>query len=149
MARGVKMLVSINMSNEVYDYFKGYDFNSLANALLEKYDYTDLPQTSGKKDKQVTVNITDEFYIQLYLVVGPRSKKISLGRLFEFAYNMQVLNEPVFIQSLIAQDPQDIANSYLTRAYNALLEAQKFDKSYDLGEITNYLYNYKSLRRRY
>lgn len=139
------MIVNVNMSQQVYDYFKAYNLSDVANTLLEQYDFTFLPATAGKRDIERKVNITDPIYIQLYNVVGPRSKKVSLGRLFEFAYNMDVLNRPNFkIQPTINIDNPVI--SLIDRAYRALLEAQKYSDDQNLKDITNLLYKYKEWR---
>lgn len=128
------MIVSVNMSQEVYDYFKDYDFSDVANSLLERYDFTCLPQTSGLRNKEVRVNIVNPAYIQLYNTVGPRSKKVSLGRLFEFACNIDALND-------LEIKPRDKTDNpvpaLLEKVYRTLLEIQKYTDDSNIKEITN------------
>ena len=140
------MLVNVNMSREVYDYFKDYDLSALANMLLEQYDFTVLPQTSGLRDVERKVNVTDPVYIALYKAVGPRSKKISLGRLFEFAYNMDILSRPHFKIRPTKQEDNPVY-SLVTKAYKAMLEAQKYSSDVTLKEVTEILYQYKEVIR--
>ena len=137
------MIVNVNMSREVYDYFKSHDLSKVADALLEMYDFTNLPQRVGPREKEVKVNISNEYYISLYNTLGPRSKKISLGRLFEFAYNMDVLALPRF-ESMRAEDQHDNPTySLVDRAYRALLTAQKYDKTPELKQLTKLVYEYR------
>lgn len=137
------MIVNVNMSREVYDYFKGHDLSKVADALLEMYDFTNLPQRTGPREKEVKVNISNEYYISLYNTLGPRSKKISLGRLFEFAYNMDVLALPRF-ESMRVEDQHDNPTySLVDRAYRALLTAQKYDKTPELRQLTKLVYEYR------
>lgn len=139
------MIVNVNMSREVYDYFKGYDLSQVANTLLEMYDFTNLPQISGAREKECKLNITNEYYISLYNTLGPRSKKISLGRLFEFAYNMDVLTLPRFETMRVTEEVHNQTYTYLDRAYRALLCAQKHDNSTELREITKLVYEYREV----
>ena len=137
------MIVNVNMSREVYDYFKGHDLSKVADALLEMYDFTNLPQRTGPREKEIKVNISNEYYISLYNTLGPRSKKISIGRLFEFAYNMNVLALPRF-ESMRAEDQHDNPTySLIDRAYRALLTAQKYDKTPELRQLTKLVYEYR------
>lgn len=137
------MIVNVNMSNEVYDYFKGHDLSKVADALLEMYDFTNLPQRVGPREKEIKVNVSNAYYISLYNTLGPRSKKLSLGRLFEFAYNMDVLALSRF-ESMRAEDQNDNPTySLVDRAYRALLAAQKHDKTPELKELTKLVYEYR------
>lgn len=137
------MIVNVNMSREVYDYFKGHDLSKVADALLEMYDFTNLPQRVGPREKEIKVNVSNEYYISLYNTLGPRSKKLSLGRLFEFGYNMDVLAHSRF-ESMRAEDQNDNPTySLVDRAYRALLAAQKHDKTPELKELTRLVYEYR------
>lgn len=137
------MIVNVNMSREVYDYFKGHDLSKVADALLEMYDFTNLPQRVGPREKEIKVNVSNKYYISLYNTLGPRSKKISLGRLFEFAHNMDVLALPRF-ESMRAEDQNDNPTySLVDRAYRALLAAQKHDRTPELKELTRLVYEYR------
>lgn len=139
------MIVNVNMSREVYDYFKGHDLSKVVDALLEMYDFTNLPQRVGPREKEIKVNVSNEYYISLYNTLGPRSKKLSLGRLFEFAYNMDVLALPRF-ESMRAEDQNDNPTySLVDRAYRALLAAQKHDKTPELKELTRLVYEYREV----
>lgn len=136
------MRVAVNMSQEVYEYFKNYNLSEVANVLLEQYDFTSLPQTSGLRDVERVVDITDPVYIQLYKTVGPRSKKVSLGRLFEFAYNMDYLAKSKIQPTGRVDNP---TSSLVKRAYIALLAAQKYDDSKELKDLTQLVYQYKEI----
>ena len=137
------MIVNVNMSREVYDYFKGHDLSKVADALLEMYDFTNLPQRVVPREKEIKVNVSNTYYISLYNTLGPRSKKLSLGRLFEFAYNMDVLALSRF-ESMRAEDQNDNpTHSLVDRAYRALLAAQKHDNTPELKELTRLVYEYR------
>lgn len=138
------MLVTANMSMEVYDYFKDYDKSALADTLLEMYDFTVLPATSGQRGKEVKINVSNETYISLYNVFGPRSNKVSLGRLFEFAYSMDVLSLDRFTIFKI-EKPDSPVPALLDKAYRALLQAQKYDSSEELKMIMSIVYDYKKV----
>lgn len=138
------MIVSVNMAREVYEYFKDYNLSDVANTLLEQYDFTILPQTSGRRDVERKVNIVDPVYIALYNAVGPRSKKISLGRLFEFAYSMDVLGLPNFRVKPSANTDNPVS-SLVDRAYKSLLEAQKYSGDQVLKELTRAVYEYREV----
>lgn len=141
------MIVNANLSREVYEYYKGHDLSKVADTLLEMYDFTNLPQCATKIDssqrKECRLNISNEYYISLYNTFGPRSKKLSLGRLFEFGYNMDVLSLPRFESMRITDQYDNPTHSLVERAYKALLLAQKYDDSEMLKEITRLVYDYK------
>lgn len=141
------MIVNVNMSIEVYSYFKGYDMSALVDTLLDMYDFTCLPPTSGVRDKEVKVNVNNETYISMYNLFGSRSKKVSLGRLFEFAFQMDVLALPRFkVFEIIKEDVPTF--SLLDKAYKALLTAQKYDKAKELKAITDAVYAYREIVRK-
>lgn len=118
------MLLNVNMSEETFAYFKGYDLSAVANLLLENLDITSMPQTSGKLSVVRKVEITNPDYLAMVKHYGPRSHRLSLARLFEYA----AIND---ILSSVAVSPDDlpvIEKSYnipaiLSRAYQALREA--------------------------
>lgn len=141
------MMVSVNMSREVYDYFKEHDLSRVADALLEMYDFTNLPPKSGPREIQRSLNVSNEAYIELYNALGPRSKKISLGRLFEFAYNMDVLSLTRFESMRLTGNIDNPTYSLVDKAYRSLLMALKFDESSELKEITSMIYNYREIVR--
>lgn len=141
------MIVSANMSREVYEYYKGYDLSAVANTLMDMYDFTNLPPISGPREKECRVDVTNEMYLSLYESLGPRSKKLSLGRLFEFGYNMDVLSLPRFEELRLSGRESNPAYSLVDKAYRTLLEARKYDDSFELKEITNILYNYREVVR--
>lgn len=141
------MIVAVNMSKEVNDYFKGYNLDQVVDTLLDIYDFTTLPQISGKREVERKVNVSNELYINLYNTLGPRSKKVSLGRLLEFAYNMDVLRLPRFedMRKSTVPNQHNPVPSLLNKAYRTLLDAQRYDNSEELKAITNLLYNYKEV----
>ena len=140
------MIVNVNMTKKVYDYFKRYDLSKVADTLLEMYDFTNLPQISGKREVERKVNVTNEMYISLYNTLGPRSKKISLGRLFEFGYNMDVLSLPRFDEMRV-ETRENPAYSLLDKAYRLLLSVKQYDQSEELQLITASVLRYKEVVR--
>lgn len=139
------MLVSVNMSNEVYQYFSGHDLGQVADALLEMYDFTNLPQRTGPREVERRINVNNEAYIELYNTLGPRSKKVSLGRLFEFGYNMDVLTHSRFEALKVTDRKDDPTYSLVNKAYMALLSAQKYDDRKELKELTSAVYEYREI----
>ena len=143
------MIVAVNMSREVFEYYKEYDLSAIADTLLEIYDITSLPPTCGQRDVERKINVSDQFYLSLYKTYGPRSKKTSLGRLFEFGYRMDVLAMPRF-KIFRAEKVDDPTFSLVDKAYKALLEAKKYDDSAELAEIITFVYDYREVvRNRY
>jgi hypothetical protein len=141
------MFVTVNMSREVYNYFKDYDLSQIADTLLDMYDFTTLPPIGHKPEVQKSVNVENEAYIALYNTVGPRSKKCSLGRLFEFAYTMDVLSMPRFEKMRVTTELFSPVPALIDRAYKALLGARKYDDSEELKIITDAVYNYREVLR--
>jgi hypothetical protein len=143
------MVVNANLSKNVYDYYKGHDLSKVADTLLEMYDFTNLPQCAIRIDKsqrkECKINVSNEYYISLYETLGPRSKKLSLGRLFEFGYNMDVLALPRFESMRVDNQNDDPTHSLIDRAYRALLLAQKYDTSEELKQLTKLIYNYREM----
>lgn len=135
--------VSVNFSREVLDYFEHYDLSGVADQLLDMIDFTNLPECIYKRTTYRTVTITNETFIALYNSLGPRNKKVSLARVFEFGYNMDVLSLDRFQKYLIegADAPRSSVN-IVYRAYRALCEARRLDKSETLEEITSLVYSY-------
>lgn len=142
----MSIVVNVNMSIEVAEYFKDHDLSQVANTLLEMYDFTNLPQVQTKRAREYKVTIENEAYISLYNSLGPRNKKVSLGRLFEFAYNMDVLSMPRFEEARIFTKTSPV-HSLVDRAYRALLQAQKYDASEELRQITNLVYEYREVTK--
>lgn len=139
------MIVHVNLSQDTYEYFRGYDLSGLADTLLEIYDFTQLPAVSGKRFKEVTVDITNEAYINLYKTLGPRSKKVSLSRLFDFAYNTDVLSLERF-NVFKSEQYDDPTFSLANKAYKALLLARKYDDSSELNLLVEAVYAYRQTR---
>lgn len=139
------MFVNVNFSREVYEYFKEYDLSQVANTLLDMYDFTNLPSTEGKRYTERRLCISNQEFITLYNTLGPRNKKVSLARLFEFAYNMDVLSLPRFetLRNNTKNDPLYKAITALDKAYRALLDAYKAAPSDDLKLLVDTTYNYK------
>lgn len=135
------MIVNVNMSREVFEYYKGHNLSRIVDMLLEMYDFTNLPPTSGQRDVERKVNVSNEMYISIYNTLGPRSKKCSLGRLLEYGYTMDVLALSRFEQMRVDVN-DDPTYSLLEKAYKALLTAQKYCKDSTLREITKLVYNY-------
>lgn len=140
------MLIEVcaNVSGEVAEYYKGYDINRVANALLEIFEFDNLPPMSGKREVEYRVIINNAFYEDMYKTYGPRSKKVSLGRLFEFGMNMDVLKSEQF-KTFKDENyvPPDFGRVYLNNAYAALKKAQKYYKDGELASIVEVLRFYK------
>lgn len=139
------MIVNANMSREVYEYYKEYDLSKVADTLLELYDFTNLPQCAAKIDsqrKECKINVSNEYYISLYNTFGPRSKKLSLGRLFEYGYNMDVLSLSRFNEMKVEVKDNPTA-SLVDKAYRALNLAQRYDTSEELRQLTRLVYEYR------
>lgn len=138
------MIVSVNMSRDVYEYYKDYNLDQVADKLLEMYDFTNLPAISMPREKECRINVSNEAYISLYETLGPRSKKVSLGRLFAFGYNVDVLSMPRFNEMRNVPSASPVPG-LLDKAYRALLQACKYDNSAELKEITDLVYKYKEV----
>ena len=122
------MQISVNMSQEVAEYFKNYDMDKVIDTLLDMYDFTNLPAVYRPRYTFKTVNVTNEAYLSLYNTLGPRNKKVSLSRLVEFAYDMDVLTLPRFeafhTTSSVSKDKQLQLAVY--DAYRSLLRGRKY-----------------------
>lgn len=122
------MQISVNMSQEVAEYFKDYDMDKVIDTLLDMYDFTNLPAVYRPRYTFKTVNVTNEAYLSLYNTLGPRNKKVSLSRLVEFAYDMDVLALPRFeafhTTSSVNKDKQ--LQSAVYDAYRSLLRGRKY-----------------------
>ena len=140
--------VCANVSGEVAEYYKGYDINRVANALLEIFEFDNLPPMSGKREVEYRVIINNEFYENMYKTYGPRSKKVSLGRLFEFGMNMDVLKSEQF-KAFKDENyiPPDLGRVYLNNAYAALKKAQRYYRDGELANIVEVLRLYRYNRR--
>lgn len=137
------MIVSVNMSREVYDYYQGYDLSKIVDTLLEMFDFTMLPAVQGKREVERRINVSNPAYISLYKAVGPRSKKVSLGRLLAYGYELDVLTIPRFDELRKTVDDYDNpTRTCVKRAYKSLLEAMQHDRSETLKNITNIVYKY-------
>jgi len=132
------MKITFNVTQEVYDYFSCYDMTQLVDNLLDIYDFTTLPEASPNKTKQVRCEVHNLTYIAMYNAVGPRSKKVSLARLLEFAFNMDICNNPDFTL-LPIKDKHNPVKALITKAYNLLVEAAKQDNSTDLNYAMRHL----------
>lgn len=139
------VVVNVNMSREVVDYFNGYNLSQVADTLLEMYDFTNLPAVQGVRYAEKPVTVTNETFVDLYTTLGPRNKKVSLARLFEFAYNMDVLSMPRFEDMRGETSIVSPVYTLLDRAYRLLLQAQKTDDSAELKVITDAVYSYKEV----
>lgn len=137
------MIVSVNMSKDVYEYYKDYDLSKVADTLLEMFDFTALPAATGRREIERRINVSNEAYISLYNAVGPRSKKVSIGRLFAYGYELDVLSMPRFESVRKTTNVFDNpTRTCVKRAYKSLLEAMQYDKSDTLKNITNIVYKY-------
>lgn len=132
--------VCANVSGEVAEYYKGYDVNQVANALLEIFEFDNLPPMSGKREVEYRVIINNAFYENMYKTYGPRSKKVSLGRLFEFGMNMDVLKSEQF-KAFKDENyvPPDLGRVYLNNAYATLKKAQRYCQDKKLKDIVEVL----------
>ena len=133
------MIIRVQMSKEVADYYKNYNLDEVVNTLLQEIDFMNLPQYSGSREVIKDVNVTNELFIKMYDTFGPRSKKVSISRLLEYGYNRDFLSE-YDIDTIENKEPNKIA-SLLKKAYTYLLEAAKLDsKLKELAKITGGMY---------
>lgn len=143
----MSIVVVANMSREVYEYYKEYDLSRVVNTLMEMYDFTNLPAITGPREVERKITVTNEMYISLYKSLGARSKKLSIGRLLEFGYNMDVLALPRFEEMRGSMTDDNPTYHLVDRAFRALSEARKYDDSAELKEITNLVYTYREVIR--
>lgn len=130
------MIVRVNMAKEVADYFANYNLDDVVNLLLNEYDFMHLPPYSGRREVIRDVNVTNELYLNMYSHYGPHSKKLSLSRLLEHAYNMDCLATLNIEESEITNNTDvDRAKALLKQAYEKLLQAAKLLDSSVLTEI--------------
>ena len=122
------IVVRANMAQEVFNYFKHLDLNKLCDALLEKYDFMNLPLYSGTRDIVKNITITNETFIVMYNALGPRSNKLSISRLLEYAYLQEVLDDYEWVIQIPVTDGKSNrqqAGARVSTAYNILLDACK------------------------
>lgn len=116
--------VAVKLSYEVIDYFKDYNLSRLADLLLEQYDVTSLPSIHLDQMVQRNLTITNPYYIQLKQALPSTSPRISLSRLFEYAYTQDILANPAPYASAsrLAQKSYieylQKARGYIRTAYN-------------------------------
>lgn len=139
------MRIHVNLSQKTYEYFEGCDLSAIVDTLLEMYDFTHLPPISGKRYKEVTVDVNNQNYIDLYNTLGPRSKLVSLSRLFEFAAETDVLSLDRF-KVFKVERHDDPTFSLIDRAYRTLLTAKKYDESEDLEYLIKLVYTYRQIK---
>lgn len=93
--------VTFALSKDVYDYYKerlrsADDWSVIADKMLSMYDITALPPTREEKYTQRTIFVSNENFINLYNEFGPKSKKCSLSRLFQFGRDCDIFALPEF-----------------------------------------------------
>lgn len=78
------MQVKIMIPPRVREYWDKYGGCEYAvNRLLQEVDWQNLPQTmiTGETKTKLMINVTDETYLAMREIFGPRSNNISLSRL--------------------------------------------------------------------
>ena len=142
------IIVTVNLSREVAEYFKNYDLSKVIDLLLDMFDFTNLPACNLPRYTYKKVAITNSTYISLYNTLGPKNKMVSLGRLLEYAYNIDVLSLPRFEQFMQKQEDNTMQKAFtsaLYKAYRALLDAQQFvpqqEREY-IDTLTKAVYDY-------
>lgn len=142
------MLVSANVSKEVYRYYYGHDLDLVVDTLLEMFDMSNLPERTGERYKELRINVSNENYLEAYMHYGAKSKKVSLARLLEFGMKSDVLSMERFnlmrrvVEKVSKKNP---VYSQLSKAYKALLMAREYDDSEELKIITNLVYDYRGV----
>ena len=135
------MRVSVNMSRETYNYWSKYDLAAVADVLLSIYDITSLPPCSGGREIERRIDVQNEQYLDMYETFGTHSKKLSLGRLFEFGANADIAHTDEF-KSLYKKDV-DISSSYkgrlLLSALSKLSEVCRLGTTDSVVTLTNTL----------
>lgn len=118
--------IRVNFSLQTFEYFKDYNLGEVADYLLSTLEYLSLPDYGGKRDVVRDVTVTNQEYIHLRNTLGSKSHKLSLSRLFEYAYNIDILASPLFSpRPQVMRSNQSLAQA-LRRAYNALDAAVKY-----------------------
>lgn len=135
------MLINANLSKEVYEYYKGYDLSQVVDKLLDMYDFMNVPAPAGERYKEVKINVDNPVYLETYKMVGPRSKKVSLGRLLTFGYTMDVLSMERFrgMKDVVLSNP---ALPLLRTASRKIADARMYDDSNTLRVIAEALRAY-------
>lgn len=144
------MIVKVSFSKEVLSYFKNYDLDKICDLLLETFDITNLPPCELPRYTYRTINVNNENFISLSNSLGPWSKKLSLSRLFEFAYNLDFLSEGDYSSYLLSEKSVNAApsvNQQLDKIYRLLLEIKKYDSSEELQSIISMVYLYMKLKK--
>jgi hypothetical protein len=145
------MIINANVTTEIAEYYKNYDISAVVDALLDMYDFTNLPQCTIKRDpsnrRELKINVTNTYYLSLYDSLGAHSRKLSLGRLLEFGYSMDVLALPRFKNLLVEQKP-DESYTLIDRAYRALVAAKQYDDSPELAKIVEVVYSYREVKKK-
>lgn len=123
------MIVAVNMSKEVFEYYDQYgNWDELVNKLLELYDITMMPPVKGERYTQRKVNVTNENYIALYEQLGAKNKMLSLARLLEFGFECDVLSTSMFKNMTYKSVNTDSMKviEYLKNALSELSQAKRF-----------------------
>lgn len=135
------IVVNVRMSKETLDYYSNYKLDDILNTLLDKYDVTTLPEMSkGHSEIQRKVSIYNEYYIKLYDLLGPKNKKVSLGRLLEFGKTVDILNQNFVLTKNVTSN-QMRADICLKKAYKLLLEAYTYNNNLEklVNEVKKYV----------
>lgn len=141
------MTLTVNMSEDTYNYYKGYDLSNVIDILLDMYDITQLPdiEKTEKLTKQVKVFVQNENYIAMRSVYGARSRRMSLARLLVFGKEMDVKQFGRFKELHAAKSqlsPETEALSELKTAYKHLLMANSLTSSSVLKDFCEVLSGY-------
>ena len=136
------MIIRVNMSEEVADYYAGYNLDYIVDVLLKEVDFMNLPKYSGKREVIRDVDVQNDLYKTLYNTLGPRSNKVSLSRLLEYGYNIDVISQyniPID-DGYEARSEKDKCISLLHKAYINLLDASKIDNN--ISSMKDIVYQY-------
>lgn len=124
------MVINVMISEEVYTYFAPYDLSKITDLLIDMYEIETLPQIATPTTKQVRLDITNPLYILLYNTFGPRSKKVSIGRLLDFAYNLDILSLKPELATFTREysEPTPItADTHIAKAIEHLVKAMRIE----------------------
>ena len=153
--------VTFALSKDVNDYYKDRlrsadDWSNIANKMLQMYDITALPPTREEKYTQRTVFISDQNFINLYNEFGPKNKKCSLSRLFQFGRDCDIFALPefaIFAKPTVSNKTKKIrAITATIKELTGLLaiDLPEYNAQDDfLREVKEFLWTYREMLKEY
>lgn len=122
------MRVAANMSKDVAEYYEGYNLDEIVNEMLCRYDITTLPSTSMRRGGQRVervIDVTNEDFIVMKEHMPSRTKLLSLGRLLEYGYNIDILTNDDFMQHVSLSQKEKKQVTYIEHIDKAISHIEK------------------------